>query len=120
PDIVIVSEETGAELETAAEAYYQVAHHFKIGNMHELASGLEVRDYYDGLALDRARATLFSAHRDLASAAIRAGSFANWLTEHASEAENRHAAVSEILDGGLTVSKFTVAAGLLAEICGSA
>ncbi|WP_420334723.1 NAD-glutamate dehydrogenase [Roseibium sp.] len=120
PDIVIVSEETGADLETAAEAYYQVAHHFKIGNMHELASGLEVRDYYDGLALDRARAILFSAHRDLASAAIRAGSFANWLTEHASEAESRHGAVNEILDGGLSVSKFTVAAGLLAEICSSA
>ncbi len=120
PDIVIVSEETGADLETAAEAYYQVAHHFKIGNMHELASGLEVRDYYDGLALDRARAILFSAHRDIASAAIRAGSFSNWLTEHADEAESRHGAVNEILDGGLSVSKFTVAAGLLAEICGSA
>ena len=46
--------------------------------------------------------------------------FANWLNEHASEAESRHGAVNEILDGGLSVSKFTVAAGLLAEICGSA
>ncbi|MCR9055755.1 NAD-glutamate dehydrogenase [Roseibium album] len=120
PDIVIVSEETGADLETAAMAYYQVAHHFRIGNMHEMASNLEVRDYYDGLALDRARAILFSAHRALASAAIRAGNFENWLQEHGGEAANRHRAVTEILDGGLSVSKFTVAAGLLAEICGTA
>jgi len=120
PDIVVVAEETEADLETAAMAYYQVAHHFKIGNMHELASNLEVRDYYDGLALDRARATLFSAHRAIASAAIRAGSFANWLEEHEGEAASRHGAVMEILDGGLSVSKFSVAAGLLAEICGTA
>ncbi|WP_299477868.1 NAD-glutamate dehydrogenase [uncultured Roseibium sp.] len=119
PDIVIVSEETEADLDTAATAYYQVAHHFKIGNMHEMASNLEVRDYYDGLALDRARAILFSAHRALASASIRAGSFAQWLEEHEDEAASRHHAVTEILDGGLSVSKFTVAAGLLAEICSS-
>ncbi|MBN9673263.1 NAD-glutamate dehydrogenase [Roseibium aggregatum] len=117
PDIVIVSEVTGADLETAAKAYYEVAHYFQIGRMHELANDLVVNEYYDGLALDRARATLFSAHRALAIDAIGAGSFTTWLGEHQTEVDNRWRTVTEIFDGGITVSKFSVAAGLLGEIC---
>ena len=120
PDVVIVSEETGADLDTAAKAYFEVAHHFQLGAILELANDLDVRDYYDGLALDRARGMLVSAQRALAIAAVRAGGFDTWLTEHESEVGRRKRAVSEILDGGLSVSKFSVAASLLAEICGTA
>ncbi|MES0885027.1 NAD-glutamate dehydrogenase [Roseibium sp. SCP14] len=120
PDIVIVSELTEADLDTAATAYYEVAHHFQIGAMHQMATDLAVRDYYDGLALDRARAILVSAHRSIAIAAIKAGTFSEWLAEHEAEVTRRHRVVTEILDGGLSVSKFSVAAGLLAEICGTA
>jgi len=120
PDVVIVSEETGADLDTAARAYFEVAHHFQLGAILELADELDVRDYYDGLALDRARGTLVSAQRALAIDAVKAGGFAAWLTEHESEVGRRKRAVSEILDGGLSVSKFSVAASLLAEICGTA
>jgi glutamate dehydrogenase len=120
PDIVIVSEETEADLDTAAKAYFEVAHHFQLGAIIELANDLDVRDYYDGLALDRAQATLVSAQRALAIAAVRAGGFASWLEEHEAEVGRRKRSVSEILDGGLSVSKFSVAASLLAEICGTA
>ncbi|MHA7775747.1 NAD-glutamate dehydrogenase [Roseibium sp. M-1] len=120
PDVVIVSEETGADLDTAAKAYFEVAHHFQLGAILELANDLDVRDYYDGLALDRARATLVSAQRALAIAAVRSGGFAAWLEEHDAEVGRRKRSVSEILDGGLSVSKFSVAASLLAEICGTA
>ncbi|PVB62132.1 NAD-glutamate dehydrogenase [Labrenzia sp. 011] len=116
PDIVIVSEETDADLGTAATAYFQIGHHFRIGAMHELANELKVQDYYDGLALDRARATLVSAHRALAIEAIRCGGFATWLEEHKVEVSRRQRAVTEMLDGGLSVSKFSVAASLLSEI----
>jgi glutamate dehydrogenase len=120
PDIVIVSEETEADLNTAATAYYEVAHHFQIGAMHTLANNLEVQDYYDGLALDRARATLVSAHRAIAIDAVRSGKFGEWLEMHEVEVARTMRSVNEILDGGLSVSKFSVAASLLAEICGTA
>ena len=48
---------------------------FQIGSMHERANDLDVRDYYDGLALDRARATLFGAHRALAVEAVKGRRF---------------------------------------------
>jgi glutamate dehydrogenase len=120
PDIVIVSEETGADLDTAARAYFEVAHHFQLGAIIEMANDLDVRDYYDGLALDRAQATLVSAQRALAISAVRAGGFSSWLQQHEAEVGRRKRSVSEILDGGLSVSKFSVAASLLAEICGTA
>lgn len=120
PDIVIVSEETGADLDTAATAYFQVAHHFRIGAMHERTDELDVRDYYDGLALDRARATLFGAHRALAIQAVKSGGFDGWLESHTAEVARTQRSVTEILDGALSVSKFSVAASLLAEICGTA
>jgi glutamate dehydrogenase len=117
PDIVIVSEETGADLDKAAVAFFDVAYHFRLGAMNELAGDLEVHDYYDGLALDRARATLASAHRAIAISAIRAEGFGNWLEKKETLVSRTTQAVSEILDGGLSVSKFSVAASLLAEIC---
>lgn len=118
PDIVIVSEETGADLETAAAAFFEVGHHFKIGAMNELAGELDVHDYYDGLALDRAQAMLASAHRAVAIQAIRSGSFATWRTANGTDLSRTTHAVSEILDGGLSVSKFSVAASLLADVSG--
>ncbi|WP_420413029.1 NAD-glutamate dehydrogenase [Roseibium sp.] len=117
PDIVIVSEETGADLDKAAVAFFDVAYHFRLGAMNEMAGDLEVHDYYDGLALDRARATLASAHRAIAISAIRAEGFGNWLEKKETLVSRTTQAVAEILDGGLSVSKFSVAASLLAEIC---
>jgi len=67
------------------------------------------------LALDRARATLVAAHRDLCCQAIRAGGFQNWLTAHERTVERTTRSVREILDSDLSVSKFSVAASLLAE-----
>lgn len=119
PDIVIVSEDTEADLQTAASSFFEVGHHFRIGAMYELAADLEVHDYYDGLALDRARATLAAAHRALAVEAIRSGSFQNWLGQNQANVTRTTQAVSEILDGGLSVSKFSVAASLLAEVSGT-
>ncbi|MFN7168649.1 MAG: hypothetical protein ACK4NV_16495, partial [Pannonibacter sp.] len=77
---------------------------------------LTISDYYDGLALDRARATLANAHRDLTAAAVKAGGFSNWLGAHEAEVTRTTRAVGEILEGAISVSKFSVAASLLAEV----
>ncbi|MBO6758176.1 MAG: NAD-glutamate dehydrogenase [Roseibium sp.] len=116
PDIVMVAEETGAELADAARAFFEIAAFFRIGAMHELAGNLEIRDYYDGLALDRARATLVAAHRDMCAQAIRAGNLDAWLSAHERTVERTTRSVGEILDGDISVSKFSVAASLLAEV----
>ncbi|MTH97171.1 NAD-glutamate dehydrogenase [Roseibium sp. RKSG952] len=116
PDIVVVAGKTSADLETVASAYFEVAAFFRIGSMDALARDLKLRDYYDGLALDRARSTLASAHRDITSQGIANGSFQAWLATHERTVDRTLRTVNEILDGNLSVSKFSVAASLLSEI----
>ncbi len=118
PDVVIISEETGADLETAARTAVEVSDFFRIGPMDLMARKLMVADYYDGLALDRARSILSAALRSLSVQAIGAGGFENWLSTHEQSVERTVRTVNEILDGDLSVSKFSVAASLLAEVTG--
>ncbi|WP_417671180.1 NAD-glutamate dehydrogenase [Roseibium sp.] len=116
PDIVLVAEECEAKLEDTAKAFFEVAGHFRIGAMDALARGLSIADYYDGLALDRARSILAAAHRSLTAQAIAAGSFSDWLSTHEQSVARTSRSVNEILEGDLSVSKFSVAASLLAEV----
>ena len=116
PDIVMVSEQTGADLETAAQAYFDIGHRFRIPAMMDMVNNFEVQDYYDGLALDRARAGLVAAHRNLAIGAIHADGCKAWLEKRESAVARTTRTVNEILDGELSVSKFAVAASLLTEI----
>jgi len=115
PDAVLVAEDTSSSLEDAAKAFFEVAAHFRIGSMYLLARDLTISDYYDSLALDRAQSILAAAHRRLSGDVIRAGGLEKWLAAHETEVQRTLRSVNEILEGDLTVSKFTVASSLLSE-----
>ncbi|NRG17144.1 NAD-glutamate dehydrogenase [Rhizobiales bacterium] len=116
PDIVLISEESGRDLEDVARTYFDVAGHFRLGAMDQQARSMDLRDYYDGLALDRARATLDIAQRRLTLDALEAGGLENWLEANELRVKRTSRAAGEIMDGELTVSKFSVAASLFAEL----
>ncbi|WP_186387600.1 NAD-glutamate dehydrogenase [Stappia sp. TSB10P1A] len=118
PDIVLIAEQTGRELTDVAEVFFRVAGHFRLGAMEAKARALKISDYYDGLALDRARATLAGAHRDVTAEALAAGGFDAWLAANEARVARTARAAGEIIEGDLSVSKFSVAAGLLAELAG--
>ncbi len=116
PDIVLVSEETGRDAIEVARTFFDAGAHFRLGEMDAHARAMEVRDYYDGLALDRARAMLGIAHRRITGEGLAAGGFKNWLAANEARVGRTARAASEIIEGDLTVSKFSVAASLLAEL----
>lgn len=116
PDIVLIAEQTDRDLAEVAEVFFKVAGHFRLGAMDAKARGLRISDYYDGLALDRARATLAGAHRDVTAEALAAGGFDAWLAANEARVGRTARAAGEIIEGDLSVSKFSVAAGLLAEL----
>ncbi len=116
PDIVLVAEETDTDYADAAKAYFDVADHFRLGAMDEKARALKIDDYYDGLALDRARAMLAAAHRKIAVQALRQDGVANWLEVNGARISQTAKSAVEIVEGDLTVSKFSVAASLMAEL----
>ncbi|KZK89066.1 NAD-specific glutamate dehydrogenase [Pseudovibrio sp. Ad5] len=117
PDIVLVSEKANRDVDEVAASYFRVAEHFKFGAIEELAREFVIRDYYDGLALDRSRSILANALRDLAAQALAdEKGFDGWLERNGGKAERTQQATNEILEKNLSVSKFSVAAGMLAEL----
>jgi glutamate dehydrogenase len=122
PDIVLVATRSGAELPAAARAFFAVTEAFRIGRIAEAARAIGVTDYYDGLALTRARDAIGDARRGIAVAALQANPKAadpvgEWLEaggETIARARDRLKALTET--GDITVSRLSVAAGLMSDL----
>ncbi|SDR24384.1 NAD-glutamate dehydrogenase [Pseudovibrio sp. Tun.PSC04-5.I4] len=117
PDIVLVSEKSARDVDEVAASYFRVSDHFRFTDIEELAREFVIRDYYDGLALDRSRSVLAEALRNLTAQALESeNGFEGWLERHGARADRTLKATNEILEHNLSVSKFSVAAGMLAEL----
>jgi len=121
-DIVYVSEQTKASVAEATEAYFAVLETFKLGRITEHGSHLSLSDRYDRMALDRALANLMRAQRNLTGNVLGAGKgdissrIAVWRDIKGAEADRIIHTVNELTEGDLTVSRLSVAAGLLADL----
>jgi glutamate dehydrogenase len=89
-----------------------------LGVLDAAARDLQVTDYYDALALDRARQSLASVRRRLTIDILQhEGGLEAWKAERASKIDRVARAMGDIIDGGaLTVSKLSVAGGLLDDL----
>ncbi|ODN72087.1 NAD-glutamate dehydrogenase [Methylobrevis pamukkalensis] len=123
-DAILVAETAERPLQVATGAMVESGIYFRIGSIDDMARRLEVRDYYDGLALDRARQMIAEAHRriaaEIAAASIIAPDIEAWIQPRRAAVERTVATIGAILEGGTpTVARFTVVAGLLSDIAGS-
>lgn len=122
PDIARVAELAGADLVAAARAFFAVTDAFRVGRISDASRSIQPADYYDGLALSRAVETIGEARRGIAVSALsqhgkEADPVAAWLAaggERVSRTRERLQALTE--GGDLTVSRLTVAAGLMADL----
>ncbi|MEO3387274.1 NAD-glutamate dehydrogenase [Mesorhizobium sp. CAU 1741] len=122
PDIAQVAQEAKAGLLEAARAFFAVTEAFRIGRISDAARSISPTDYYDGLALSRATETVSAARRGMATSALvshgkETDPVAAWLEaggERVSRTRDRLQALTE--GGDLTVSRLTVAAGLMADL----
>ena len=122
PDIADVARDAKADLVDAARAFFAVTDAFRIGRISDAARSITPNDYYDGLALARATETVGAARRGAAVAALSAYGKKNdpvavWLEaggDRIARARDRLQALTE--GGDLTVSRLSVAAGLLADL----
>jgi len=127
PDIIVVAEAIEAPLERAAEVYFAIDGRFRIGQIEALARTLVVDDYYDGLALDRARRTLAEAHRRIAQQVLSDGgthepdmAVENWIAQRSKQVDRALKTVTRLGETEtITVSRLSVAASLLADVAGS-
>lgn len=124
PDIDLVARSAEAKLPTAAKAFLGVTEAFRIGRIEDAARAVVPSDYYDGLALSRANDMIGAARRGmtisvLASHRDAADPVAAWLEAGGhplTRARERLQALTE--SGDISVSRLTVAAGIMTDLAG--
>jgi glutamate dehydrogenase len=121
PDIVLVADRTTRPIPEVAATYFAAGAFFRLDRIAAAARAIAVDDYFDRLALDRARDSIGEAERRLAAAmmsgrTVGAAAVAAWVAPRRAEVERVRAAIHEIAGSGLTVSKLTVAASLLGDL----
>jgi len=121
PDIVLVADRAGKPVGEVAAAFFAVGTFFRLDQIAGAAGTIPVTDYFDRLALDRARDSIGDAERRLTAAvvgngAVGAGAVQAWVEPRKGEVERIRLAIHEIADSGLTLSKLAVAASLLGDL----
>jgi glutamate dehydrogenase len=121
PDIVLVADRTARPIGEVAATYFAAGSFFRLDRITSAAANIPVADYFDRLALDRARDSIGDAERRLASAMVGNGAVGPraveaWVEPRRSEVERIRAAIHEIAGSGLTLSKLSVAASLLGDL----
>lgn len=125
PDAMTVARRAGTDLSQAARVYFEVTEQFRIGRIADAGRNISTADYYDGLALSRANEMIASARRRIAVAAIQANRKADnkvskWLESGGAQAARTEERMHELIDGGdITLSRLTVAAGLMNDLAES-
>jgi len=122
-DIVLVADRNKRKLADAAAAYYGVTERFDFGRIDVLAKEVQTSDYYDRLAVEKARDTLASAQRRLTENVLAWNKTSidlkAWEAANQAQIDGTTEKVDAILqDGRASTAKITVAASLLGELAG--
>ena len=120
-DIVLVADRTGKAVGEVAATYFATGAFFGLDRIASAATTIPIADYFDRLALDRARDSIGDAERRLTAAMVGngtagAGAVEAWVAPRKNEVERIRGAIHEIAGSGLTLSKLAVAASLLGDL----
>jgi glutamate dehydrogenase len=121
PDIVLVGDRTGKAVREVAATFFATGAFFNLDRIASAAGKIPIADYFDRLALDRARDSIGDAERRLTAAmvgngAAGASAVEAWVAPRKAEVERIRGAIHEIANSGLTLSKLAVAASLLGDL----
>ena len=121
PDIVRVAETGGAAIPDIAATHFALDRAFHLSELAAAARGVATGDTFDRIALERAVSNIATAHRQLTAEIIDtvgAGPEAvtAWSRSRGATLDHARATLEAVTASGLTVSKATVAASLLADL----
>lgn len=124
PDIALTARTAGADIVAAAKAFFAVSDAFRIPRVEDAARSITPSDYYDQLALSRATDTIGAARRGIAVAALTghtgtADPVAAWLDAGGERVARIRERLQALTEGGdITVSRLSVASGLMTDLTG--
>jgi glutamate dehydrogenase len=120
-DIVQVAARAKQDIAEVTAIYFAAEAFFRLDRIAGAARAIKVDDYFDRLVLERALDSIGDAERRLTAAmagngAAGAPAVEAWVALRQAEVERIRAAVHEIANSGLTLSKLSVAASLLGDL----
>jgi glutamate dehydrogenase len=120
-DIALVAERTRQPIAQVTATYFAAESFFRLNRIVAAARTIQTTDYFDRLALDRARDSIGEAERRITAAMVATGAAGDaaveaWVKPRVAEVDRIRAAVHEISGSGLTLSKLAVAASLLGDL----
>ncbi|MDG4883314.1 NAD-glutamate dehydrogenase [Mesorhizobium sp. WSM4884] len=124
PDIALTARTGNADIVSAAKAFFAVSDAFRIPRVEEAARSIMPPDYYDQLALSRATDTIGMARRGIAVAALTSHGkapdpVAAWLEAGGERVARIRERLQALTEGGdITVSRLSVASGLMSDLAG--
>jgi glutamate dehydrogenase len=124
PDVATVASQGKVDLIAAAKAFFAVTETFRISRIEEAVRSIAVTDYYDGLALSRAADMIGGARRGIAVSALSAFGKAGqpvvaWLDAGGERIARTRERLQALTEGGdITVSRLSVASGLMSDLTG--
>ena len=116
PDVIKVADETGKTESAVTAAFLAGEDALQFGVLEAQARGLRPADSYDAQVRDMAIDRIGRAHRDLTLGVLKDGGFEAWSAQSGERLARTRTAISEILGSGISVSKLTIASGLLADL----
>jgi glutamate dehydrogenase len=125
-DIALVADRTKSPVAQAATAFFGVLDMFGLAEVIETGSHIVLADRFDRMALDRSLANLMRAQRDLTVDVLATGRgdvgarLAAWRQARPDAIDRVAAAVEGLTKGEMTVSRLSVAAGLLSDLARTA
>jgi glutamate dehydrogenase len=120
-DVILIADLTGRKIADAALSFFAVSERFGFGRIDQMTHEIPAGDYYESLALQKARDSLEAAHRDLARSLLSNGAapadVAAWEAAGGERIGATANQVGRILsDRRPSMAKVTVAASLLSEL----
>jgi glutamate dehydrogenase len=121
PDVVMVADRSQRSVADVTKTYFAAEDFFQLDRIAGAVANIAVSDYFDRLALDRALDSIGDAERRIAAAMVSNGATGaeavdEWVKPRKAEVERIRAAVHEIANSGLTLSKLSVAASMLGDL----
>jgi glutamate dehydrogenase len=117
PDIVNISDLTKISEDKVTLIVMASDEALQFNVLKALGNNLRTTDIFDGQARDMAVERIALAHRSLAINIINSGqSYEDWATKMIEKLEPVKLTIAQIVSSGMSVSKLTIAAGLLGDL----
>jgi glutamate dehydrogenase len=122
PDIVLIAAQNKWPVQVVARVYFNLGEELNISQIADRSSAVQVRDYFERVAVNRTLDGIFASQRALTAEILTAAgkneakAWDNWSTENGPALTRVRGAIEEMVMGDVSLAKLTVASSYLSDL----